>query len=64
MAADGTTRVVVAALGANAMIAVAKFVAASITGSAAMLSEALLDSAQQLNTRRTLSRSRASRSGV
>jgi hypothetical protein len=41
MAAGDTTRVVVAALGANALIAVSKFVAASITGAAAMLSEAL-----------------------
>jgi Cation efflux family len=49
MAADGTTRVVVAALGANALIAVSKFVAASITGSAAMLSEALHSVADTAN---------------
>ena len=41
MAADGSTKVVVAALVCNGLIAVSKFVAASITGSAAMLSEAL-----------------------
>ena len=49
MAAGGTTRVVVAALGANALIAVSKFVAASITGSAAMLSEALHSVADTVN---------------
>ena len=49
MAAGGTTRVVVAALGANALIAVSKFVAASITGSAAMLSEALHSVADTAN---------------
>jgi cation diffusion facilitator family transporter len=41
VAAGGTTRVVVAALAANGLIAVSKFAAAGITGSAAMLSEAL-----------------------
>jgi len=40
---------VVAALGANALIAVSKFVAASITGSAAMLSEALHSVADTAN---------------
>ena len=49
MAVGGTTRVVVAALGANALIAVSKFVAASITGSAAMLSEALHSVADTAN---------------
>ena len=49
MAAGGTTRVVVAALGSNALIAVSKFVAASITGSAAMLSEALHSVADTAN---------------
>jgi divalent metal cation (Fe/Co/Zn/Cd) transporter len=49
MAADGTTMVVVAALGANALIAVSKFVAASITGSASMLSEALHSVADTTN---------------
>ena len=49
MAAGGTTRVVVAALGANALIAVSKFVAAAITGSAAMLSEALHSVADTAN---------------
>ena len=49
MAAGGTTRVVVAALGANALIAVSKFVAAAITGSAAMLSEALHSVADTTN---------------
>jgi cation diffusion facilitator family transporter len=41
MAADGSTRVVLIALGCNFAIAVSKFVAASITGSSAMLSEAI-----------------------
>src|SRR6185295_2129373 len=49
MAVGGTTRVVVAALGANALIAVSKFVAASITGSASMLSEALHSVADTAN---------------
>lgn len=39
--ASGSGKVVLAALTANALIAVSKFAAASITGSAAMLSEAL-----------------------
>jgi cation diffusion facilitator family transporter len=39
MAAEGSTRAVVTALAANLGIAVAKFVAAGITGSAAMLAE-------------------------
>ena len=39
MAADGGTRAVVTALGANLGIAVSKFVAAAITGSASMLAE-------------------------
>jgi cation diffusion facilitator family transporter len=41
MASPSSVKVVVAALGCNALIAVSKFVAASVTGSAAMLSEAL-----------------------
>ena len=39
MAADGGTRAVLTALVANMGIAVAKFVAAAITGSASMLAE-------------------------
>jgi cation diffusion facilitator family transporter len=39
MAADGGTRAVVTALGANLGVAVAKFVAAATTGSASMLAE-------------------------
>lgn len=39
--AQGSTRAVVAALIANAVIAVAKFVAAGVTGSSAMLSEGI-----------------------
>jgi cation diffusion facilitator family transporter len=39
MAAEGSTRAVITALGANLGIAVAKFVAAAITGSASMLAE-------------------------
>jgi cation diffusion facilitator family transporter len=41
MAGGSSVRVVVAAFACNGMIAVSKFVAAGITGSAAMLSEAL-----------------------
>lgn len=41
MAATGSTKVVIAALSANALIAIAKFSAAAYTGSAAMLSEAI-----------------------
>ncbi len=41
MATSGSTKVVIAALGANALIALAKFAAAAYTGSAAMLSEAI-----------------------
>ena len=39
MAADGSTRAVMTALGANVGIGVAKFIAAAITGSASMLAE-------------------------
>jgi cation diffusion facilitator family transporter len=49
MTAGGTTKVVVAALAANGLIAVSKFVAAGITGSAAMLSEALHSVADTAN---------------
>jgi cation diffusion facilitator family transporter len=49
MAADGSVKVVVAALAANGLIAVSKFVAASITGSAAMLAEALHSVADTAN---------------
>ena len=47
----GNTRVLVIALAANVGIAVAKFVAAAMTGSSAMLTEAvqrLVDSTNQL----------------
>ena len=50
MATEGSTRAVVTALGANLGIAVSKFVAATITGSASMLAESvhsLADSANQ-----------------
>lgn len=49
MAASGSTRVVIAALSANAAIAVAKFTAAAWTGSAAMLSEAIHSLADTAN---------------
>ncbi len=49
MAAAGSTRVVVAALAANAAIAVAKFAAAAWTGSAAMLAEAIHSLADTAN---------------
>jgi cation diffusion facilitator family transporter len=51
MTAEGNTRAVVTALGANLGIAVAKFVAAAITGSASMLAEgvhSVADSGNQL----------------
>jgi divalent metal cation (Fe/Co/Zn/Cd) transporter len=50
-AAGGSTRVVYAALAGNVAIAVAKFVAYGISGSSAMLTEAihsLVDSADQM----------------
>ncbi len=49
MAASGSTKVVIAALGANALIAIAKFSAAAYTGSAAMLSEAIHSLADTAN---------------
>jgi len=49
MAAGGSTRVVIAALACNGLIAVSKFVAAAITGSAAMLSEAVHSVADTTN---------------
>ena len=48
-AASGSTKVVIAALGANALIATAKFCAAAWTGSAAMLSEAIHSLADTAN---------------
>jgi cation diffusion facilitator family transporter len=51
MATEGSTRVVVTALGANLAIGVSKFVAAAITGSASMLAEgvhSVADSANQV----------------
>ncbi|MGH2759777.1 MAG: cation transporter, partial [Actinomycetota bacterium] len=50
MAAEGGTRATVAALGANLAIAVSKFVAFAVTGSASMLAESIhsvTDSANQ-----------------
>jgi len=49
MAAGGSTRVVIAALVCNGLIAVSKFVAAAVTGSAAMLSEAVHSVADTTN---------------
>lgn len=49
MAASGSTKVILAALGANGLIAVSKFVAAAWTGSAAMLSEAIHSLADTAN---------------
>ena len=49
MAASGSTKVVLSALAANALIATAKFAAAAWTGSAAMLSEAIHSLADTAN---------------
>jgi cation diffusion facilitator family transporter len=49
MAADGSVKVVLAALACNGLIAVSKFVAASLTGSAAMLAESLHSVADTTN---------------
>lgn len=49
MAADGSLKVVIAALGANALIAASKFTAAAWTGSSAMLSEAIHSLADTAN---------------
>jgi cation diffusion facilitator family transporter len=49
MAASGSTKVVIAALAANGLIAVAKFAAAAVTGSAAMLAEAIHSLADTAN---------------
>jgi cation diffusion facilitator family transporter len=49
MAADGSTKAVVTALVANMGIAVSKFVAATITGSASMLAEAVHSVADSAN---------------
>ena len=49
MAASGSTKVVLAALGCNALIAASKFAAAAWTGSAAMLSEAIHSLADTAN---------------
>jgi len=49
MAAEGSNRVVLAALACNGLIAVSKFAASTITGSAAMLSEALHSVADTAN---------------
>lgn len=49
MAAGGSTRVVIAALAFNGLIAASKFAAAAITGSAAMLSEAIHSVADTAN---------------
>ena len=61
MAAEGSRTAVVAALVGNSLIAVAKFAAAAITGSAAMLSEAwhsVADSGNQALLLRGISQSK------
>lgn len=59
--AKGSTRAVVAALIANAIIAVAKFTAAAITGSSAMLSEGIHSTADSGNQALLLFGNRRSR---
>ena len=49
MAGDGSKKVVVAAMAGNGLIAVCKFVAAFLTGSASMLSEAVHSVADTMN---------------
>jgi cation diffusion facilitator family transporter len=49
MASSGTNKVVVAALAFNGLIGLSKFVAAAVTGSAAMFSEALHSTADTAN---------------
>jgi cation diffusion facilitator family transporter len=47
--ADGSTKVVYAALAGNVLVALAKFVAAAVSGSSAMLTEGIHSSADTLN---------------
>lgn len=49
MMIDGSTRVVLAALAGNVLVAGAKFVAAALSGSSAMLTEAIHSSADSIN---------------
>ena len=60
--AGGGTKAVVAAMIANAVIAVAKFVAAAVTGSSAMLSEGIHSVADTGNQALLLLGNRRSRS--
>ena len=46
---DGSTRVVYAALAGNALVSITKFGAAAMSGSSAMLTEALHSSADTIN---------------
>ncbi len=61
MAASGSTKVVIAALAANGLIATLKFAAATWTGSAAMLSEAIHSLADTANQGLLLHGARQSR---
>ncbi len=59
--ADGSTRVVYAALAGNVLVAISKYVAAALSGSSAMLTEAIHSSADCVNQVLLLTGNRRSR---
>jgi cation diffusion facilitator family transporter len=61
--ADGSTRVVYAALAGNLLVALSKFAAAALSGSSAMLTEGIHSSADTLNQVLLLIGTRRSRAG-